>query len=119
MKLCILQVVLPSVGTLRICSMDNLRKIWHQKLVLDSFSKLEHLEVESCYQLLNVFPSSMRTRLGQLKHLIMRECNSIEEIIEDEADPKTLFDQLSFLMLKELPRLKKFEQGRSFYIIQR
>ncbi|KAH9755549.1 putative disease resistance protein [Citrus sinensis] len=111
------KVGLPKLEVLRIDGMDNLRKIWHHQLALDSFTKLKDLDVEYCDQLLSIFPSNMLRRLERLEHLAVSECGSIEEIVEIssnctvETAPGVVFRQLTSLKLHWLPRLKSFCPG--------
>ena len=80
--------------------MDNLRKIWHNQLYLDSFSKLEQVGVYGCNNLLNVFPSNMLGRLPRLEILEVQNCDSVEEIFELKASQKT--NAIAAAMLRTL-----------------
>ncbi|GAY54355.1 hypothetical protein CUMW_156120, partial [Citrus unshiu] len=128
------KLVLPRLEVLRIDMMDNMRKIWHHQLALNSFSKLKALEVTNCGKLANIFPANiiMRRRLDRLEYLKVDGCASVEEIIgetssngnicmveeEEEArrscdsqrplfvlDPKVAFPGLKELELNKLPNL--------------
>ncbi|KAL5853787.1 hypothetical protein ACOSQ3_008905 [Xanthoceras sorbifolium] len=62
--------------------MDNLKMIWHNQLVEDSFCKLKSLQVEYCYKLLTLFPSNMCERLLSLESLEVSGCVSLQEIFD-------------------------------------
>lgn len=56
--------------------------------------------------------------MGQLKHLVILECEVMEEVlvtqdlrVVEEIIHKVLFPQLEVLILKELPILKRFCEG--------
>ena len=107
--------------------MDNMRKIWHHQLALNSFSKLKALEVTNCGKLANIFPANilMQRRLDRLEYLKVDGCASVEEIIgetssngnicmvegEEEARRRFVFPRLTWLNLSLLPRLKSFCPG--------
>ena len=48
----------------------------------DSFCKLKKVEVYKCSNLVTMFPSSMRTRLGNLRELEVRSCEKLQEVFE-------------------------------------
>lgn len=107
--------------------MDNL-KIWQEKLTRDSFCNLYYLRIENCNKLSNIFPWSMLERLQNLDDLRVVCCDSVQEIFElralngwdthnrtttqlPETIPSFVFPQLTFLILRGLPRLKSFYPG--------
>ncbi|TXG71321.1 hypothetical protein EZV62_006256 [Acer yangbiense] len=105
------KVGLLNIKKLLIKEMDNLRKIWHDQLYSDSFSKLEQVKVYGCNNLLNLFPSNMFRRLQILEILEVENCDSAEEIFELEAlgSKKThaiAAAQLRTLQIHDLPKLK-------------
>ncbi|KAH9689682.1 hypothetical protein KPL70_015594 [Citrus sinensis] len=81
------KLVLPRLEVLSIDMMDNMRKIWHHQLALNSFSKLKALEVTNCGKLANIFPANiiMRRRLDRLEYLKVDGCASVEEIIGETS----------------------------------
>ncbi|KAL5783703.1 hypothetical protein ACOSP7_008732 [Xanthoceras sorbifolium] len=78
----ILQVRVPSLEEMNMSNMDNLKMIWHNQLVEDSFCKLKSLQVEYCYKLLTLFPSNMCERLLSLESLEVSGCVSLQEIFD-------------------------------------
>ena len=77
-----LQVAFPSLETLYITHMENLKIIWHDQLAEDSFFKLQSLLVQHCENLVNIFESNMLTRFQSLERLNVRYCGSLQEVFE-------------------------------------
>ncbi|KAI9076883.1 hypothetical protein K1719_041187 [Acacia pycnantha] len=80
---------------------------------LVSSPNLTHLNVNSCMELTTLMTSSIARSLVHLTHLSISACNQIEEIItkqegEDDEDKEIFFRKLVFLLLDNLPRLKRF-----------
>ena len=75
-----LQVAFPSLETLTIMHMENLKIIWHDQLVEDSFFKLQSLFVEYCENLVNIFESNMLTRFQSLERLKVAYYGSLQEL---------------------------------------
>ncbi|KAH9752923.1 Disease resistance protein [Citrus sinensis] len=105
------KVRLPSLEVLHISSMDQLRKIWHHQLALDSFSKLKSLEISGCNNLLNIFPPLVGIP-SSLVNLNVSHCEKIEEIIghvgEEVKENRIAFRELKLLILDYLPRFTSF-----------
>ncbi|XVF56899.1 hypothetical protein PTKIN_Ptkin06aG0157800 [Pterospermum kingtungense] len=80
------KVSLPMLEYLRIYALGNLERLWPNKLVDDSFSKLTHFELKYCKLLKNVFPLSMLTTLQRLNQLSIWSCDSLEEIFESQEE---------------------------------
>ncbi|XVF31259.1 hypothetical protein REPUB_Repub16aG0130100 [Reevesia pubescens] len=121
------KVVFRRLNALQIEGMRNLTKIWHDKLTLDSFGEIQYIIVKNCERLLNIFPFNMMERLDKLKHLVIRNCGSLEEIIGPhghnsyeshevttsqsivaETTAKFVFPKVENLVLDELQKLKSF-----------
>ncbi|XWS42923.1 hypothetical protein CRYUN_Cryun16bG0055400 [Craigia yunnanensis] len=116
------KVEFPRLNELRIHGMGNWRKIWQDKLSVDSFYELNILIVKNCERLLNVFPFDMMERLDKLKELHVWNCASLEEIIgahglnSNESHSINAFQstimfvlpKVTFLGLSSLPKLKCF-----------
>ncbi|KAK4596138.1 hypothetical protein RGQ29_014263 [Quercus rubra] len=105
------KVAFSNLEKLFINRINNLKMLWHNQLVPDSFCKLNQLEVDQCENLMNIFPPNMLRRLQNLEHLQIRNCNSVEEVFEDKrADVDEIFEkgstQLRVLNLVSLPKLK-------------
>ena len=77
-----LQVAFPSLETLTIKHMENLKIIWHDQLAENSFFKLQSLIVEYCENLVNIFESNMLTRFQSLETLQVYNCGSLQEVFE-------------------------------------
>ena len=76
------QVAFPSLETLTIMHMENLKIIWHNQLAEDSFFKLQSLFVQYCENLVNIFESNMLTRFQSLERLDVYDCGSLQEVFE-------------------------------------
>jgi len=102
--------------TIILKNMMGLEEISHGQLPsLRSFGNLRIVKVEHCEKLKFVFSSSIARGLSQLEKLEVSECRIMEEILVteelgavEETILTVLFPQLKFLILKELPILKRF-----------
>ena len=106
------QVAFPSLETLTICHMENLKIIWHNQLAKDSFFKLHSLFVEYCENLVNIFESNMLTRFQSLETLEVYYCGSLQEVFEiqghDVRDTHAVtIIPLKELYLRHLPKMKQ------------
>jgi len=81
----LLQVAFPDLEVFLIDGMDNLKVIWHSELHSESFCKLKTLRVFVVKNLLNIFPSSMLGRFHNLENLLIKDCDSVEEIFDLQA----------------------------------
>ncbi|XP_034917960.1 uncharacterized protein [Populus alba] len=79
------KVAFPDLEVFRIFNMDNLKVIWHNELLPDSFCKLKTLKVRRVKNLLNIFPSSMLRRFHNLEYLFIDGCDSVEVIFDLQA----------------------------------
>ena len=107
-----LQVAFPSLETLTIKDMENLKIIWHDQLAEDSFFKLQALLVQNCENLLNIFESNMLTRFQSLGTLQVCNCGSLQEVFEiqghDYRDTHAVtVIPLKKLYLRHLPKMKQ------------
>jgi hypothetical protein len=108
----LLQVAFPELEEFRIAEIDNLKVIWHSELRPDSFCKLKTLQVFVLKNLLNIFPSSMLGRFHNLDNLLIKDCDSVEEIfdlqvlINVEQRLAATATQLRLVHLCNLPHLK-------------
>ncbi|KAI9112143.1 hypothetical protein K1719_016666 [Acacia pycnantha] len=84
-----------------------------------TFSHLTHLEIEKCNLLMNLIYPSTASSLVKLKEMILRGCNSLEEIVTEEMnetrDEIVLFLSLRTLVLESLPRLKCFSSSKCLF----
>lgn len=78
------------------------------------FHQLKYLEVDTCDRLGTLFTSSIARDLVKLKELRLKNCKELEEVIEKEEEQVQVkknanpFPQLRYLLLSNLPKLKKF-----------
>ncbi|KAF3970561.1 hypothetical protein CMV_005761 [Castanea mollissima] len=106
------KVAFPSLETLTIMHMENLKIIWHDQLAEDSFSKLQYLFVLYCENLVNIFESNMLTRFQSLERLEVGYCGSLQEVFElqrldvRESHAVTAIP-LKILVLRCLPKMKQ------------
>ncbi|EOY18923.1 Phosphoprotein phosphatase, putative [Theobroma cacao] len=120
------KTVFPRLNDLRI-GMGNWRKIWDDKVTMNSFCELQFLLVRDCERLSNIFPFYMMERLEKLEILQIMNCDSLEEIlgpqglnsnqshsvattelINDKAVTKFVFPKVRSLVLSKLSKLKSF-----------
>ena len=113
-----MQVAFPHLENLHIHRVDNVKRIWDDQLSQDSFFKLKDVWVESCGELLNIFPSCVLKMSQSLHTLIVRDCISLKEIIAKEINgvlletaPTFVFPKLTFLQLYKLPELRSLYPG--------
>ncbi|KAJ6746172.1 hypothetical protein OIU74_028771 [Salix koriyanagi] len=76
------KVVFSNIEKLRILGMDNLNMIWHTEFHSNSFCKLKVLMVKQGNKLLNIFPPNMLRRFQNLEHLEVDYCASLEEVFD-------------------------------------
>jgi len=115
----LMDIAFPVLETILLKNITSLEEICHgQLLSLRSFGNLRIVKVEHCDKLKFIFSPSIARGLSQLEQLEIRECSIMEEILvtkelgaAEETILKELFPQLKFLMLKELPILKRFCEG--------
>ena len=79
----VLQVAFPNLEFLYITGLDNVKKIWHNQLLADSFSKLKEVKVENCNELLNVLAS--KNWLPSLESLTIDSCGHLKEVFDLEV----------------------------------
>nr|XP_023903880.1 uncharacterized protein LOC112015678 [Quercus suber] len=106
------EVAFPSLETLTIMHMENLKIIWYDQLAEDSFFKLQSLLVYYCENLVNIFESNMLTRFQSLERLQVSYCGSLQEVFElqrhdvSESHVVTAIP-LKGLTLHRLPKMKQ------------
>jgi Leucine-rich repeat (LRR) protein len=115
----LMDIAFPALETILLKNMTGLEEICHGQLPnLRSFGNLRIVKVKHCDKLKFVFSSSIARGLSQLEKLEIRECSIMKEILVteelgavEETILKVLFPRLKFLILKELPILKRFCEG--------
>ncbi|KAF8038081.1 hypothetical protein BT93_B0821 [Corymbia citriodora subsp. variegata] len=105
------KVLFPSLEELKLSSMRQLKRIWHNQLHGQSFCKLASLTVELCENLSHTFPSNSMDRLQSLSKIEVVGCPSLEALFEpvslsSEKRQKLLeLSALKKMKLLNLPRL--------------
>ena len=106
------QVAFPSLETLTIKHMENLKMIWHNQLAEYSYFKLQSLFVDYCENLVNIFESNILTRFQSLETLAVSYCGSLQVVFEiqrhDVIDIHAVtVIPLKKLYLRHLPKMKQ------------
>ncbi|WJX10976.1 hypothetical protein P8452_01642 [Trifolium repens] len=89
--------------------MDNLKTIWHPQ-----FETLKKLQVNSCNNIVVVFPSSMQKTYNKLEMLEITNCALVEEIFELSFNGSNSVEDTTHLKevtIDGLPKLKKIWSG--------
>ncbi|KAL3750251.1 hypothetical protein ACJRO7_011272 [Eucalyptus globulus] len=76
------KVHFPSLEELKLSSMCQLKRIWHNQLHEQSFCKLASLTIELCENLSHVFPSNSMDMLPSLSKIKAIGCPSLEALFE-------------------------------------
>ncbi|KAL3738751.1 hypothetical protein ACJRO7_020166 [Eucalyptus globulus] len=106
------KVLFPNLEELKLSSMCQLQRIWHNQLQGQSFCKLASLTVEFCENLSHVFPSNSIDWLQSLNKIEVVGCPSLEALFESisltsvERPKKLVLYALKKLKLLNLPRLR-------------
>jgi hypothetical protein len=82
--------------------MDDLKILWHTQLAVDSFYKLQRINVDFCENLVNVFQSDTLTRFQSLKVFDLQGLN----VTKTQAVTAV---QLNELHLHFLPNMRHVE----------
>ncbi|XP_034708024.1 uncharacterized protein LOC117931212 isoform X2 [Vitis riparia] len=102
------KVAFPSLKSLNISGLRRMQKIWHNKLIENSFSKLAKMEVECCDELQNCLPLFV-LKSSSLQILRIANCGKLKEVFDlkgaDVLDNETA-TQLIKLELHNLPLLQ-------------
>ncbi|MBA0780985.1 hypothetical protein Gotri_005021, partial [Gossypium trilobum] len=104
------KVVVPSLETMTIFQLSNVKMIFQNDLPSDSFQNLRKLSVSGCESLKILFPASIVKHLLQLEELSIIKCG-VEEIVSEgegvEEQPMRLeFPKVSSLVVEDLKELK-------------
>ncbi|KAA8524650.1 hypothetical protein F0562_011073 [Nyssa sinensis] len=117
------KVAFPSLESFTISSLGSIIEIWDNQS--ESFSQLRTLDVDTCYNLRNVFSPSIVKNLVLLQEVRISLCPKMEEILatgetttkngqEGESNIANItFPQLKTLKLEYLQNLKSFCNCRS------
>ncbi|XP_034680166.1 uncharacterized protein LOC117910214 isoform X2 [Vitis riparia] len=79
------KVAFPNLEYLHVSGLDNVKKIWHNQLLGDSFSKLKKMEVENCNELQNLLTSNVLNWLPSLEFLKIDSCGKLKEAFDQEV----------------------------------
>ncbi|KAH1199672.1 hypothetical protein GmHk_18G052974 [Glycine max] len=106
--------LLKTLETLEVFSCPNMKNLVPSTV---PFSNLTSLNVEECHGLVYLFTSSTAKSLGQLKHMSIRDCQAIQEIVSREGDQESndeeiTFEQLRVLSLESLPSIVGIYSGK-------
>ncbi|XP_035538953.1 uncharacterized protein LOC109021335 isoform X1 [Juglans regia] len=96
------EVAFPSLEALAISHMDNLKIIWHNKLVADSFYNLQKLHVEFCKNILHVFHSNMLKIFQSLKILRITDCGLLQDVFDLQGQDSKEMQAVTVSCLKEM-----------------
>ena len=114
MKQLYLQVVFPNLETLEISGISA-EKIWHNQLptMSSSFQNLNRLDLYRCYNLKQIFPSSMVNSFVQLQYLEIFNCSLLEEVVfmeelKEEERKDTQFPFLEEMTISDCLNFKGF-----------
>ncbi|XP_058106914.1 uncharacterized protein LOC131250647 [Magnolia sinica] len=109
---------LPSLKNLFIWHLPKLRSIWEGPVQVGSLASLTVLHLTGCPMLQKVFSMDMVRQLSNLEDLFIRDCSSIEEILDDKeaeraVDYDDLLPNLWTLDLRDLPQLTRISKPTS------
>ncbi|GLT40344.1 hypothetical protein SLA2020_144860 [Shorea laevis] len=77
--------VFPILEVLTLYDLEKMEKICHGLTGAATFKELRKITVDDCHELKNLFSFSMAGQL-QLQEITVRDCDNIEEIIDDVED---------------------------------
>ncbi|KAH9753067.1 Disease resistance protein [Citrus sinensis] len=107
------QVTFPRLEELELVSLTNIKKLWPDQFQgMYCCQNLTKVTVTRCCPLKYMFSYSMANSLGQLRHLEIINCWSMEGIVNTTGlggrDEFKVFPKLHFLQLDGLPKLSSF-----------
>ncbi|XP_034707564.1 uncharacterized protein LOC117930893 isoform X2 [Vitis riparia] len=80
-------------------------EIWRGQFSRESFGKLRVLEIKMCKGIPVAIPCSKLPVLQNLEQLNVQDCNSVEEVIQEEGLAGETIPRLTKICLKRLPSL--------------
>ncbi|GKV47951.1 hypothetical protein SLEP1_g54800 [Rubroshorea leprosula] len=108
------QLAFPNREELQLCWI-NVNTIWHASIASSYVEKLTKLIIEGCDNLEYLFTSSMARDMIMLGHLEIGECKKMREVLlfmeKVEENRNLIFPQLRLLLIKNLPKLRRFCYG--------
>ncbi|KAK8356229.1 hypothetical protein V6Z12_A05G341100 [Gossypium hirsutum] len=110
------KVAVPSLETMTISMLSNVKMIFHTDLSPNSFQSLRKLSVSRCEILKNLFPASIAKHLLQLEDLSISDCG-VEEIVSkgkgvEDRPMRFELPKVSSLEVISLKELKCFYKGQ-------
>ncbi|KAI9112300.1 hypothetical protein K1719_016823 [Acacia pycnantha] len=113
---CQVDPILEVLEALYVTECDNLKILVPSSV---TFSHLTYFKIEKCNGLINLIYPSTASSLVKLKEMILRGCNSLEEIVTEDMNEKkdeiVLFLSLRTLVLESLPRLNCFSSSKCLF----
>ncbi|KAI9112137.1 hypothetical protein K1719_016660 [Acacia pycnantha] len=108
-------VLFPELETLVLHNLNNLEKICHGPLPVNSFCKLTIIKVKNCDKLVYLLSVLLVKALSQLVEIQVSKCNSMKMILYIEnadssitTDEKIEFNSLRSLSIDDLPVIHDF-----------
>jgi len=103
--------VQPYFEKLQVLKLENCTRL--QKVVSGmSFIDLKELHVKNCERMEYLFTSAIVKSWMKLEILVLKNCESIKEIVKDEEGcDEMVFERLRSIKLNCLPRLESFYSG--------
>ncbi|KAL4579068.1 hypothetical protein LXL04_015203 [Taraxacum kok-saghyz] len=105
------EAVLPKLEKMYITDMQNLKEIWTCEFSTTEEVRLKEIQVKSCDNLVNMFPSNSMSFLHNLEELNIEKCGSIEALFNIDLDCVGEFKEgnstskLRIIQVKELGKL--------------
>ncbi|KAK3197795.1 hypothetical protein Dsin_021210 [Dipteronia sinensis] len=101
------KVVFPSLEIIEISHMNDLEMIWQNQLAEDSLRSLKSIKVIECNKLWTIFKFNILERFTRLESLFVDSCNSLEEIFDLQEENLEKWSQSSQLRELDLYNLQK------------
>ncbi|KAF8020371.1 hypothetical protein BT93_G0926 [Corymbia citriodora subsp. variegata] len=111
--------LLPSLMTLDLVNLPNLRRLWNKDLQgMLHFHSLQGLTLYKCSNLRHAFTQSMAQCLASLQWMEIIECSQMEGVIGEEEGQRSIvekitFSNLNWMKLECLPNLTSFLLGKN------
>ncbi|KAF8007737.1 hypothetical protein BT93_K1663 [Corymbia citriodora subsp. variegata] len=111
------KVLFPSLKELKLSSMCQLKRLWHNQLPEQSLCKLASLTVELCENLSHVFPSNSMDMLQSLNKIEAVGCPSLEALFEpvslsaEKRQKQLVLPALRNMTLLNLPMLRDISKS--------
>ncbi|XP_034706661.1 probable disease resistance protein At4g27220 isoform X2 [Vitis riparia] len=103
------KVSFPNLEKLILHDLPKLREIWHHQHPPESFYNLQILEVYNYPGLLNLIPSHLIQRFGNLKEIKVKYCKVLKHVFDFQGLDKNIriLPRLESLQLNSLPKLRR------------